>query len=173
MLIAVLGFGHIWSTRAARGGKHAAHFNTTGVFASGKYRHRSRIYGHVRIDGCTGFHPERADLWLSKVYDSEPLTVWCGNRKLFLGEPVPEGVTPERYLIRIGSDELGWIDTHSPWICDDGEVVSFSEGDGQQEALVLLPAFGWLHTAGGLIHLHPDNRHTWTAALRWHDGVNR
>ena len=45
MLIAVLGFGRIWSTRPARDGKHAAHFNTTGVFASGKYRHRSRIFG--------------------------------------------------------------------------------------------------------------------------------
>jgi hypothetical protein len=141
------------------------------VIASGKYRHRSCIYGHVRIDECTGFHPERADRWLSRVYESEPLTVWNSRRKLFLGEPIPKGTTPERYLIRAGSEEMGWIDRHSPWICDDGEVLSFSEGNGQQEILVLLPAFGWIHTAAGLFHLHPDARCPWTAVGMGQDGV--
>ena len=87
MLIAVLGFGHIWSTRPERRGKLAAHFNTTGVFASGKYRHRSCIYGHIRIDECTGFDPDRAHRWLSRVYESEQLAVWNGKRKLFLKSP--------------------------------------------------------------------------------------
>ena len=156
MLIAVLGFGRIWSTRAVRNGKHAAHFNTTGVFAAGKYRHRSRIFGHVRIDGCTGFHPEVAHGWLSRVFEAEPLTVWSGKRKLFLGEPVPKGTTPERYLIRTGSDETGWIDRERPWICDGGEVVSFSEGNDQQEALVILPAYGWVNSSDGSLFLLPE-----------------
>ena len=173
MLIAALGFGRIWSTRPARNGKHAAHFNTTGVSASGKYRHRSCIYGYVRIDGCTGFHPECAHRWLSRVYESEPLAFWNGKRKLFLGQPVPTGTTPELYLTRISSEEMEWIDRHSPWICDDGEVVSFSEGNGQQEALVLLPAFGWIHTAAGLFHLHPDTCSPWTAALKMQNGVRK
>jgi hypothetical protein len=166
MLIAVLGFGRIWSTRPARNGKHAAHFNTTGVFAAGKYRHRSRIFGHVRIDGCTGFHPEVAHRWLSRVYEAEPMTVWNGKRKLFLGQPASKGATPELYLIRMGSDEIGWIDRHGPWICDDGEVVSLSEGNGQQEALVLLPAFGWLQSAHGHYFLNVDSQRQWNAELR-------
>jgi hypothetical protein len=173
MLIGVLGFGRIWSTRPARDGKHAAHFNTTGVLASGKYRHRSCIYGHVRIDGCTGFHPECAHRWLSRVYDSEPLAVWNGKRKLFLRELVSKGTAPELYLVRIGSDEMGWIDRYHSWICDDGEAVSFSEGNGQQEALVLLPAFGWVHTGTGLFHLHPDTCRPWSAALKIRNGVTK
>src|SRR5262245_34377040 len=163
MLISVLGFGHIWSTRPAHANGAAAHFNTTAVLASGKYRHRSCIYGHIRIDGCTGFHPDQAHRWLSRVYESEGLVTWNRKRKLFLQKPVPKGASPELYLIRIGSDEMGWIDRHGPWLCDEGEVVSFSEGNGQQEALVLLPAFGWIHAAAGLFHLHPDARCSWTA----------
>jgi len=47
-----------------------------------------------------------------------------------------------------------------------GEVVSFSEGNGQQEALVLLPAFGWLCGAKETFYLDPDRRHPGIAELR-------
>ena len=81
MLICVLGFGHIWSAKPGRAGGPAAYFNTTGVLASGKYRHRSCVYGHIRIDECTGFHPVLADRWLFRVFESEPMTIWNGIRK--------------------------------------------------------------------------------------------
>lgn len=113
MLISVLGLGSIWSTRPAQGNKGAAHFNTTGVLASGKYRHRSCIYGHIRIDECTGFHPDQAYRWLSRVHETEGLVTWNGKRKLFLQKPVPTDTIPDRHLIRISSDEIGWIETRS------------------------------------------------------------
>ena len=144
MLICVLGFGHIWSVKPGRAGGPAAYFNTTGILASGKYRHRSCVYGHIRIDECTGFHPIRADRCLFRVFVSEPMTIWNGIRKPFLKERLTKGVRPERYLTRISS-ELGWVDRQGPWMCDSGEVISFSEGNGQQEALLLLPAFGWIN----------------------------
>ena len=165
MLICVLGFGRIWSTKPGRAGGAAAYFNTTGILASGKYRHRSCVYGHIRIDECTGFHPIRSDRWLFRVLESEPITIWNGIRKLFLKERLPDA-KPERYLIRISSAELGWVDRHAAWICDSGEVISFSEGNGQQEALVLLPAFGWISSGSGLFHLVPNGERPWRAGFR-------
>jgi hypothetical protein len=173
MLICVLGFGHIWSAKPGREGGPAAYFNTTGVLASGKYRYRSCIYVHIRIDECTGFHPIRADLWLYRVYESEPITIWNGRRKLFLKERLPKGSSPERYLTRISSVELGWIDRHAAWICDGGEVISFSEGNGQQEALVLLPSFAWISAASGLFHLIPNEERPWRAQFKCLNGGGR
>jgi len=168
MLIGVLGFGHIWSARPGRAGGPAAYFNTTGILVSGKYRHRCCAYGHIRIDECTGFHPIRADRWLFRVFESESITIWNGVRKLFLKERLPKGAGPERYLTRISSAELGWVDRQAPWICDYGEVISFSEGNGQQEALVLLPAFGWIASESGFFHLVPDRRRPWRAEFKCH-----
>ena len=166
MLICVLGFGHIWSAKPGRVGGPAAYFNTTGILASGKYRHRSCVYGHIRIDECTGFHPIRADRWLFRVFGSEPMTIWNGSRKLFLKEHLAKSASPERYLARISSAELGWIDRQAPWMCDSSEVISFSEGNGQQEVLVLLPAFGWISSGSGLFHLVPDGERPWRAAFK-------
>jgi hypothetical protein len=149
MLTSILGFGRIWTTRAAREGRGAAYFNTTGVMAKGKCHHRSCIYGYVRIDECTGFHPQDAGHVRFRVYRAAPLSTWDGKRKLFLEKLAEKHATPECYLVGFSATDIGWIDRSTPWICDTGEVLSFSEGDGQQEALVLMPPFGWVRGAHG------------------------
>jgi hypothetical protein len=50
-------------------------------------------------------------------------------------------------------------------MCEAGEVVSFSEGNEQQEALVLLPAFGWLHGEYGNFFLNVAAGQPWMADL--------
>jgi hypothetical protein len=156
MLIGVLGFGSIWSTRMASGSRRAAYFNTTGVNAAGGYRHRSCIYGYVRIDEYTGFRLDAADRAINRTYESDPLSVWQGNRKLFLKGFVKTGNTPDVYLVRLSPVELGWIDRGAPWLCSSGEILSFSEGNDQQEALVILPPYGWTHTSHGTFFLLPE-----------------
>jgi hypothetical protein len=89
-----------------------------------------------------------------------------GKRKLFLRKLLPKGTSPERRLVRISSIDIGWTDRHNVWLCEAGEVVSFSEGNGQQESLVLLPAFGWLCGAKKTLYLDPDGRHPGIAELR-------
>ena len=98
------------------------------------------------------------------------MTIWNGSRKLFLKERITKGARPERYLSRISSAELGWVDRDAPWICESGEVISFSEGNGQQEALVVLPAFGWISSGGGLFHLVPNGERPWRAEFK--NGLN-
>ena len=94
------------------------------------------------------------------------MTIWNGIRKLFLKERLTKGTRPERYLTRISSAELGWVDRQSPWMCDSGEVISFSEGNRQQEDFLLLPAFGWISSGSGLFHLVPNRQRPWHAEFK-------
>ena len=56
MLIALEGFGSIWSVRTKASSKRAAYFNTTGISVSGRCQHRSRVYGHLRFNDVGGFN---------------------------------------------------------------------------------------------------------------------
>jgi hypothetical protein len=165
MLIAILGFGSIWTTQPANAGRGAAHFNTTGILVNGKWRHRSCLYGYVRIDGCMGFQPASANRATHSVFESEPACEWQGKRKLFLKHIAGEGM-PDRYLANLSSRVPGWINRDTQWMCDAGELLSFSEGNGEQEALAILPPYGWIHTANGSFLLHPSQERPWIAQFQ-------
>lgn len=139
MNVCVLGYGRIWTTRASGSHRAAAYFNTTGVVIDGKARTRSYIYGYVRLDDCLGFHPDLAARTLHRVFGTGGVTVWNGRRKLFLQTRQPKGAVPDRYLVRVSESEVGCVNRTHWWLCDAGEVISFSEGNGQQEILILLP----------------------------------
>ena len=172
MLVAVQGFGSIWTERGVSGhvdgatpARRRAFYNTTGVMARNKLRSRSCIYGHVRLDECSGFHPRSADRSIHRVYESEGLSVWSGRNKLFLRQLTPAGTRPDVYLFRVGSAEIGWIDRSGSWRCSGAQVVSFSEGNGQQEALLILPAFGWVRSERGTFCADPRRDQPWMAVL--------
>ncbi len=160
MLVAVHSFGSLWAHRAsradARGNRGIAFFNTTGVLIGNTMRHRSCLYGHVRLNGCWGFRPENADKMVNRVFETDELANWNGHRKLFLRAPVAHPVNPARYLVAITSEMVGWIDRRGVWRSGATEVISFSEANDQQEALLLFPAFGWVHGALGTFCLLPD-----------------
>ena len=172
MLVAVQSLGSIWTARGARkdaGGtnsaRRGAYYNTTGVLAGDKLRNRSCIYGHVRVDECSGFHPLFAVRLIHRVYESEGVTVRNGRNKLFLRQLTPEGTRPDVYLFRISPTDTGWLDRAGAWNCDAAQVVSFSEGNGQQEVLIVLPPFGWVHGTQGTFCAEPRRDRPWMAAL--------
>ena len=172
MLVAVQSFGSIWTERgtttkvdAANSARRTAFYNTTGVMAGGKLRSRSCVYGHVRLDECSGFHPGFAERVIHRVYESEGVSVWSGRNKLFLRQLTPTHTRPDVYLFRAGSAEIGWIDRTGAWTCSGAQVVSFSEGNGQQEALLILPAFGWVHSERGTFCVDPRRDQPWMAVL--------
>ena len=162
MLIAILGFGSIWTVRPASARREAAYFNTTGILVNGKWRHRSCLYGYIRIDSTIGFQPVSGNRAIHRTFESEPVCEWQGKRKLFLKRIVAES-TPERYLARLSSRILGWMDRNTQWMCEAGELVSFSEGNGEQEALVTLPPYGWIRTTNGSFSLQPKHERPWMA----------
>jgi hypothetical protein len=172
MLIAVQSFGSIWTARGAttearcaNSARRGAYYNTTGVLAGGTLRNRSCIYGYVRVDECSGFHPRLADRFIHRVYESEGVSVWNGRNKLFLRQLTADGTRPDVYLFRICPAEMGWIDRAGVWKCDVAQVVSFSEGNGQQEALIVLPPFGWVRGTQGTFCADPRRDRPWIAAL--------
>jgi hypothetical protein len=172
MLVAVQSFGSIWTGRDAHAGvgaansaRRRAYYNTTGVLAGTKLRNRSCVYGHVRLDECSGFHPAFAEQVVHRVYESEGVSVWNGGNKLFLRQLTPRGTRPDSHLFRIGSAEIGRIDRRSAWKCDAAQLISFSEGDGQQEALVVLPPFGWIRGERGIFCADPRRQQPWVAVL--------
>ena len=172
MLVAVQSFGSIWTERRARAdvdgansARGRAFYNTTGVMARSKLRSRSCVYGYVRLDECSGFHLSSAERVIHRVYESEDISVWSGRNKLFLRQLMPAGTRPDVYLFRVGSTEVGCIDRCGAWTCSAAEVVSFSEGNGQQEALLILPAFGWVRSEHGTFCVDPRRDEPWMAVL--------
>ena len=172
MLVAVQSFGSIWTARGAsteldctKVARRSAYYNTTGVLAGDKVRNRACSYGYVRLDECSGFHPPFAERLIHRVYRSEGVSAWNGGNKLFLQQLAPTGTHPDVYLFRISAAETGWIDRCGAWKCDAAQVVSFSEGNGQQELLLVLPPFGWVHGAHGTFCVDPRRDRPWIAAL--------
>jgi hypothetical protein len=172
MLVAVQSFGSIWTDRGAstkvgdaNSPRRRAFYNTTGVMAGSKLRSRSSIYGYVRLDECSGFHPSSANRVIHRVYASEGVSVWSGRNKVFLRQLTRAGTRPDVYLFRVGSTEIGWIDRSGAWTCNGARVVSFSEGNGQQEALLILPAFGWVRSERGTFCVDPRRDQPWMAVL--------
>ena len=171
MLVAVQSLGSIWTSRATRApldsiaARRSAYYNTTGVLAGNKLRSRSCIYGYVRLDECSGFNPRFAERLIHCVYESDGVSVWNGRNKLFLRQLAPNGTRPDVFLFRISPADTGWMDRASAWKCDGAQVVSFSEGNGQQEALIILPAFGWVRGTQGTFCADPRGDRPWIAKL--------
>ena len=160
MLVGINSFGRLWTRRDNRGdaagNPRIAFFNTTGVLIGNNVRHRSCLYGHVRLNGCWGFRLEYSSRTVSRVFETEGLTKWNGHRKLFLHGPASAAANPARYLVAISSETAGWMDRRGVWRSDGTDVISFSEANDRQEALLLVPAFGWVHGATGTFCLLPD-----------------
>ena len=172
MLVAVQSFGNIWTARVARTdnsgddtARRGAYYNTTGVLVGEVLRNRSCIYGQVRVNECSGFRPQFAARFIHRVFESEGITPTNGRSKLFLRQLMPRGTRPDVYLFRIRPVDTGWLDRQGAWKCAAAQVLSFSEGNGQQEVLLLLPPFGWVHGAQGTFCAEPRRDKPWMAVL--------
>jgi hypothetical protein len=93
---------------------------------------------------------------LNRVFEADGLAKWNGHCKLFLQAPASAATNPVCYLVAVTSEMVGWMDRCGVWRSDATEVISFSEANDRQEALLLFPAFGWVHGATGTFCLLPD-----------------
>ena len=171
MLVGIHSFGSLWTSRvnqdAKRERREVVFFNTTGVLIGNTVRHRSCLYGHVRLNGCWGFRPENAHRMLNRVFESDDLAQWNGHGKLLLRAPASAAANPDRYLVSITSGIVGWMDRRGAWRSGDTEIISFSESTGHQEALLLIPAFGWVHGALGTLCLLADRYNPGRSSLQF------
>lgn len=173
MLVAVNGLGSIWTRRfgrdaesATRLGRDAAFYNTTGVRVGEKIRARSRVYGVARFNGSSGFPLHDPVRMLNRVFAcAEPCKRDDGRHVLF-EHLATTARTPDMYLVTTHDELTGWIDLRSEsWKSTECFLISFSQSDLHQEAMLLMPAFGWLRGSGGMFVLTPDMRRPATARL--------
>jgi len=102
----------------------------------------------------------------SRIAFTSPRGVSLERRnKLFLRQLTPVGTLPDAYLFRISAADTGWIDRGGAWKCGAATPVSFSEGNGQQEVLLVLPPFGWVHGEHGTFCVDPRRDRPWIAVL--------
>lgn len=164
MRIAVTGFGSIWTRRLGRDSesttrcaRDAAFYNTTGVPVGGKIRARSREYGVARFNGSAGFTPHNPARMLNRVFEcAAPCRRSNGNHVLFERLSAEPGV-PDFYLVAIREEVTGWIvRDRATWKADECLLISFSESDLHQEAMLLMPPFSWLRGSNGVFVVRPD-----------------
>ena len=171
MLVAVTGFGSVWRRRFSnnehdpRRFARGAYFNTTGVTVNGQVRQRPQIIGYARFNGRGGFDPNHPSRMVNRVFDCAAPCVWLGqNKLLFKRMLAPE--KPDAFLVVVRSALIGVLEVGSVnWRSDDSWLVAFSECRDQQEAMLLMPAYGWIRSELGRFVLEPMTGRPWVGRL--------
>jgi hypothetical protein len=172
MLVAVTDFGSVWRHRF---GKDAAdplrfsrgvYYNTTGVAVDGAVRQRPRIPGYARFHNCGGFDAHRPARMINRVFECADPCVWNGDNKLLFRRLLRRPQTPDGFLVVVRSALAGRISIgNSAWRSPETWLLSFSECCSQQEAMLLLPPYGWIESEWGHFVLQPEITRPWIARM--------
>ena len=171
MLISVVGFGSIWTRRAAKADRSrtldAAYYNTTGVCVGGTLRNRARVYGLARFNGDSGFRPDLAFEALGQVFVCEAPCIWEGVPKVLFKKRLHRPAKPDAYLVTVSADQSGGINTDpsGAWFHPDAQLISFSECREHQEVMLVMPPFAWIRGGFGTFFLEPYGQKPWQARL--------
>jgi hypothetical protein len=172
VLVAVTSFGSVWRHRPAKrthpGGRFAqpVYYNTTGVVVNGNVCSRPRICGYARFDAVGGFDPNHFSRMISRVFECEQPCVWMGCNKLLFKRVLKAGERPDSFLVAARSDLTGQLAVGTEgWRSGDTWLVSFSEGAGRQEAMLLMTAGSWLGSSLGRFVLESSESRPWVSRL--------
>ena len=172
MLVAVTGFGSMWRHRGAkqmRQGDHSAqpvYYNTTGVVVNGSVRQRPQVCGYARFDAVGGFNPNDLSRMVNRVFECAQPSVWVGYNKLLFKRMLTAGERPDCFFVVVRPELTGVLAVGTAgWRSPDTWLLSFSECAQQQEAMLLMPAYGWVVGQLGRFVLEPSERRPWRARL--------
>ena len=162
MLVAVTGFGSVWRWRVSKNQddpyrfRCVAYFNTTGVQVGNEVRQRPKITGYARFNGRGGFDPNRLFRMIDRVFECAEPCVWQGANKLLFMRTLSAPSKPDRFLVVVRNAMHGTLKVGSQnWRSADTWLISFSECRDKQEAMLLMPAHGWIETELGRFVLEP------------------
>jgi len=173
MLVSVTGFGSLWRWRfnqnhgGLRGFALGVYYNTTGVEIAGTVRQRPRITGYARFHACGGFDPHHPSRAIGRVFECAEPCVWKGDNKILFQRVLSVPEKPDRFLVVIRPTLTGLLSVGvTGWRSLDTWLIAFSESGAEQEAMLLMPADGWIRTSLGQFVLEPEVRRPWKARLR-------
>ena len=172
MLVAVTGFGSVWRRRFSKN-EHdprrfvrGTYFNTTGVTVNGQVRQRPQIIGYARFNGQGGFDPNHPSRMINRVFECAGACVWLGQNKLLFKRMLTTREKPDGFLVVVRPELTGVLKVGSAnWRSADSWLIAFSECRDQQEAMLLMPAYGWIRTELGRFVLEPATSHPWVGRL--------
>ena len=148
--------------RFARG----AYFNTTGVTVNGRVRQRPQIVGYARFNGGGGFDANRPSRTINRVFECADPCVWLGQNKLLFKRMLAVPEKPDGFLVVVRPQITGILKTGSAnWRSADSWLIAFSECRDQQEARLLMPAYGWIRSELGMFVLEPVTGRPWVGKL--------
>ena len=162
MRVAVLGFGSVWRHRLGPTeslGRFAqpVYYNTTGIAVNGNVRQRSQICGYARFDVVGGFDPNHTSKMIGRVFECAEPTVWMGSNKLLFRRILTKHDPPDCFLAVAKSQWMGQLAIgNESWRSPDTWLLSLSESDEQQEALLLMSVGHWIRTSLGHFVLEPS-----------------
>lgn len=173
MLVAVTGFGSVWRRRFSND-QHdprrfalGAYLNTTGVTVNGRVRQRPQIIGYARFNQRGGgFDPNHPTRMINRVFECAPPCVWLGQNKLLFKRILASPDKPDGFLVVVRPEITGMVKVGTVnWRSADSWLVAFSECHSQQEAMLLMPAYGWIRTELGRFVLEPTTGRPWLGRL--------
>ena len=172
MLVTVSGFGSVWRWRLRKAMGHtqgvaeSAYYNTTGVRVSGSIRQRPQIIGYARFNGRGGFDPSHPVRMIDRVFECADPCVWHGQNKLLFKRMLNAPEKPDGFLVVVRPELTGILKVGSTeWRSDDSWLIAFSECRNQQEAMLLMPPYGWVQTELGRFVLEPRTGRPWIGRL--------
>lgn len=152
MIVQVVSLGSLWLT--SRRNTRTV-WNTTGVTVNGVVRSRAQTYGLVRLSApeAQRFSADRergSARWICSEVSMND-----GARTVHLQRPASKSTHPDRYLVALSTGLVGRLSPDS-WDAATTQLLSFSACAGEQEVLLLMPAFGWVRGSTGLAVLTPS-----------------
>ena len=159
MLVVVTGFGSVWRQRLESSGRMcpAVYYNTTGVLVKSGIRQRSQICGYARFDALGGFDPNHSSKMIGRLFECAEPSVWMGYNKLLFRRLVAGDVCAEHFLVTANSELNGHFAVGSEgWKSADTWLLSFSEGGGNQELMLLMGAQSWISSDLGRFVVRPS-----------------
>jgi hypothetical protein len=102
-----------------------------------------------------------------KVFDAEAPCIWGGHNRVFFRAILPRPAKPDAYLVTVTNEQTGGIDKDKAegWLHPEACLISFSECGHDQEVMLVMPAFSWLHGRLGAFFLEPVAQKPWEAHL--------
>jgi len=171
MLISVTDFASVWRCRCARGAgdsrsARAVYYNTTGVEVNGKVRQRPQITGYARFHTIGGFDPNCLHRMIHHVFECAAPSVWLGQNKILFERKLTAPAVPDAFLVVTRTDTTGAIKIGATdWRSTDTWLISLSQCRDRQEALLLMPAYGWIQSELGKFVLEPSAARPWVGRL--------
>ena len=172
MLVAVTGFGSVWRQRLAsearKSGRFepAVYYNTTGIMVKNGIRQRPQICGYARFDVIGGFNPNYSSKMIGRVFECAEPSVWMGHNKLLFRRLVARDVCAEHFLVIANSELHGHFAVGTEgWKSANTWLLSFSEGGGNQELMLLMGARSWVRSDLGRLVLRPSELRPCSARL--------